>query len=56
MLSPDSLIFSFSSLASPGHNAGGRVLPLFSKLFLTKEVDDHDDEMTVAHCRRNAVH
>ena len=27
-LGPNSLIFSFSSGASPAHNAGGRVLPL----------------------------
>ena len=47
---PNSLIFSFSSGASPAHNAGGRVLPLFSQLiFLTKEVDKRDGKMIVAH-------
>ena len=50
-LGPNSLIFSFSSGASPAHNVGGRVLPLFSQqIFLTKEVDKRDGKMIVAHC------
>ena len=49
-LGPNSLIFSFSSGASPAHNAGGWVLPLFSQqIFLTKEVDKLDGKMIVAH-------
>ena len=39
MLGPNPLIFSFSSGASLAHNAGGRVLPLFSKqIFLRKKL------------------
>ena len=49
-LGPNSLIFSFSSGASPAHNAGGQVLPLFSQqVFLTKEVGKRDGKMVVAH-------
>ena len=49
-LGPNSLIFSFSSGASPAHNVGGQVLPLFSQqMFLTKEVDKCDGKMIVAH-------
>ena len=49
-LGPNSLIFSFSPGASPAHNAGGWVLPLFSQqIFLTKEVDKRDGKMIVAH-------
>ena len=50
-LGPNSLIFSFSSGASPAHNAGGRVSPLFSQqIFLMKEVDKRDGKM---HDRRS---
>ena len=49
-LGPNSLIFSFSSDASPVHNAGRWVLPLFSQqIFLTKEVDKRDGKMIDAH-------
>ena len=55
-LGPNLMIFSFSSGASPAHNAGGRVLPLFSQpIFLTKELDKRGGKMIVAHfrhCRR----
>ena len=52
-LGPNSLIFSFSSGASPAHNAGGHVLPLFSQqAFLTKEVGKRDGKMIVTHRRR----
>ena len=53
ILGPNSLIFSFSSGASPAHNAGGQVLPLFSQqAFLMKEVDKRDGKMIITHCRR----
>ena len=51
-LGPNSLIFSFSSCASPAHNVGGRVLQLFSQqifLFLTKKVDNRDGKMIVVY-------
>ena len=46
---PNSLIFSFSSGASPAHNVGGRVIPVFSQQILSKEVDKCDGKMIVAH-------
>ena len=50
MYGPNSLIFSFSSGASPAHNVGRWVLPLFSQqIFLMKEVDKRDSKMIVAH-------
>ena len=49
-LGPNSLIFRFSSGASPAHSAGGRVLPLFTQqVFIMKEVDKCDSKMIVAH-------
>ena len=48
---PNSLIFSFSSGASPAHNAGGRVLPLFSQQIFLMKVDKCDGKMIIRHCR-----
>ena len=40
LLDPNSLIFSFSSGASPAHNAGGRVLPfIYLSNIQTKELE-----------------
>ena len=50
-LGPNSLIYSFSSGTSLAHNAGGRVLPLFSQQMF--EVDKRDGKMLIIrHCRR----
>ena len=49
-LGPNSLVFSFSSGASPAHNAGGRVLPLFGQqIFLTKKVAKRDGKIIVTY-------
>ena len=49
-LGPNSFIFSFSSGASPGHDAGGQVLLLLSQqIFLMKEVDKCDGRTIIGH-------
>ena len=49
-LGPNLLILSFSSGASPAHNTGRWVLPLFSQqILLTKEVDKRDSRMIICH-------
>ena len=41
--------FCFSLGASPAHNAGGRVLPLFSQQIFFTKVDKRDGKMIVTH-------
>ena len=46
------LIFSFSSGASPEHDAGGQLLLLLSKeIFVMKEIDNCDGRMIISHCQ-----